>query len=279
MKRLNRHAIASLLLSIGTVVQAQDVHIPCPLDQVRTEVTTSLPQGWWSSPQVGRVTDVRVQDIGGRPTLVCAYQAYGAAAAVMREFPSGAQGCRPQGPGFVCSMGAAPGGPAAGASPPAAGGPTPSGSAVRDCVRFNTQTAELRQIQGRWKIVDGNHWMFDFGGNSGEASRALSIIRHYRMNEICYVGRPNPSLTYLLASGQAPSGAVSGEDCVGFDPRSSMVKAVQGRWKIDDRGHAVFDFGAKQNEAQQALNSIREYDFARSCYVGRPRPSFAYMRR
>jgi hypothetical protein len=276
MKKLLRYGVASLLLCSGTVVQAQDVYVACPLDQIRTEVTTRLPDGWWSTPQVGRVTEVRVQDIGGRPTLVCAYQAFGAAAAVMREFPPGAQACRPRGQGFVCSMsGAVGGGAVAGGGSPAGG----RGALREDCLRFNPQTTEVRQIQGRWKIVDGNHWMFDFGGNGGEASRALGIIRYYRMNEVCFVGRPNPPLTYLLVSGQPPSGAMSGEDCVGFDPGSAVVRNAQGRWKIDDRGHWVFDFGSKRAEAQQALDIIRHYGFARSCYVGRPNPSFEYLRR
>ncbi len=276
MKNLVQSVMAASLLCVASpAAQAQDVHIPCPFDQVRTEVTTRLPDAWWSTPQVGRVVDVRVQAIGGRPTLVCAYQAFGAAAAVMRAFPPGAQGCRPQGQGFVCSMSGA-----AAAPYPAAGGPAPSGSTPgEDCVRFNPQTTEVRQIQGRWKIVDGNHWIFDFGADNGAASKALGIIRYYRMNEVCYVGRPKPSLTYLLVAGRPPSGAMNGEDCVGFDPTTSAVRNVQGRWKIDDRGQWVFDFGARQQEAQQALEIIHRHAFARSCYVGRPNPSFEYLRR
>ncbi len=45
-----------------------------------------------------------------------------------------------------------------------------------DCISFNPQSAKVRQIQGKWKIVDGSHWMFDFGSNKREAKKALKEV-------------------------------------------------------------------------------------------------------
>ena len=150
---------------------------------------------------------------------------------------------------------------------------------TEDCVSFNPKTAEVKQINGRWKIVDGSHWMFDFGSKKNEAVKALQIIKHYRMNRSCFVGRPDPSFTYMLVSGSAPVGSFPGEDCVSFNPATIEVKKINGRWKIVDGSHWMFDFGNKKGEADKAYAVIKKYGFRYSCFVGRPDPSFSYLRR
>ena len=148
-----------------------------------------------------------------------------------------------------------------------------------DCVSFNPRTTTVRRISGSWKIVDGSHWMFDFGNKKNEAERALKIIKHYGMNQSCFVGRPDPSFKYLLVSGRAPRGSFSGEDCVSFNPNTAEVKRINGRWKIVDGSHWMFDFGSNEAEAREALAIIKKYGFKYSCFVGRPDASFQYLRR
>ena len=130
-----------------------------------------------------------------------------------------------------------------------------------------------------WKIVDGSHWMFSFGTKKTEAEQALRVIKHYGMNQSCFVGRPGPSFQYLLRSGTAPAGALAGEDCVSFNPNTAEVKKINNDWKIVDGNHWMFSFGNKEDEARQALAIIKKYGFTRSCFVGRPDPSFTYMRK
>jgi len=148
-----------------------------------------------------------------------------------------------------------------------------------DCISFNPQTAMVKKIQGSWKIVDGSHWMFDFGGKKKEAKKALKIIKKYQMNQSCFVGRPDPSFQYMLSGGNAPAGAFAGEDCLSFNPQTTSVKQAQGRWKIVDGSHWMFDFGSNEDEARKALAIIKKYGFTRSCFVGRPGPSFLYLRK
>jgi hypothetical protein len=148
-----------------------------------------------------------------------------------------------------------------------------------DCIPFNPANIEVKLIGGRWKIVEGNHWIFDFDTKKDEAYRSFDIIRHYGMNSTCYVGRPNPSFTYLLVSGSAPQGPFPGEDAIAFNPNTIEVKEFGGRWKIVDGSHWMFDFGANKAEALTAYNIIRKYGFSYSCFVGRPDASFIYMRK
>ena len=148
-----------------------------------------------------------------------------------------------------------------------------------DCITFNPETIEVKEFGGNWKIVDGSHWMFDFGSNKAEAEKAFSIIRYYRMNSTCYVGRPDPSFTYMLVSGSAPAGAFPGEDSIAFNPATIEVKEIGGRWKIVDGHHLMFDFDTNKAEAETAFAIIKKYGFRYSCFVGRPDPSFSYMRK
>jgi hypothetical protein len=148
-----------------------------------------------------------------------------------------------------------------------------------DCISFNPRKIQVKKIKGRWKIVEGSHWMFDFGNKKDEAYKAYKIIKHYRMNQSCFVGRPDPSFQYMLVSGKAPTGSFPGEDCISFNPNNIEVKQINGRWKIVEGSHWIFDFNDKKTEAYKAFRIIKKYGFQYSCYVGRPDPSFEYLKK
>ena len=76
--------------------------VRCPVPEVRTEITTSLPKPWWNTPQVGKLQALAIQDIGGQKTLVCRYWAYGTQVSVMRLFPEGTHACSAVSDHFVC---------------------------------------------------------------------------------------------------------------------------------------------------------------------------------
>ncbi len=157
--------------------------------------------------------------------------------------------------------------------------PQQTPSVREDCIGFNPNRIEVSKIKGRWKVVEGNHYLFDFGENKMEARQALRIIKHYRMNQSCFVGRPDPSFQYMLSSGEAPSGRLKGEDCIGFNPSKIQLKSVGGHWKIVDGNHYLFDFGENKMEARRAFSIMEKYDFSQSCFVGRPGPSFKYLKK
>lgn len=156
--------------------------------------------------------------------------------------------------------------------------PIASARLKEDCIDFNTRNARADRIRGSWKIVDGSHWVFDFGNRRAEAYAALRVIHHHKADQSCFVGRPNPSFTYLLSNGRAPAGKLDGEDCLRFDPGRTQVRRIDGRWKIVDGSHWIYDFKV-QKEAQQALAVIQKYGFTHACFVGRPNPGLNYLRR
>ena len=160
----------------------------------------------------------------------------------------------------------------------------PQGAAIllglkEDCVTLNPATTEVKNISGRWKIVDGSHWILDFGTNKQEAERSLKIIKHYGLDSFCFVGRPDPSMTYWLTGGQSPSGPVPGEDAIGFNPGTIQVQKIGDRWKIVDEPHWILDFSDNEEEARTAFQIIKKYGFSYICFVGRPNPSMTYFRK
>lgn len=156
--------------------------------------------------------------------------------------------------------------------------PKPRRPTNEDCIAFDPARIEAARVDGQWRVVEGDHYLFAFR-NRDDARKAARILRHYRADEVCYVGRPDPGLTYLMADGEVPRGAVSGEDCVGFDLDRVTIRRIDGRWKMVDGDHWLFDFGSSRAEAQQALAAVKGYGFTKSCYVGRPRPGMSYLRR
>ena len=68
-----------------------------------------------------------------------------------------------------------------------------------DCTNNNPDTTQARRVSGAWKVVDGSHWMLHMGNKENEARRAEEVIKHYNLNRQCYVGRPDPGMTYWLS--------------------------------------------------------------------------------
>jgi len=146
------------------------------------------------------------------------------------------------------------------------------------CRNFNPAFTKVEFVQGRWVISDGGNILFDFDRNKSEADQALKIIKHYRMDSFCRLNQANPVMPYLLVNKQAPIGKMLEEDCIVFDPGRLKVAEVGDGWKLVDTNQWVFDFGNDVNAAKKSLELIRKYRFTRSCFVGRPQPSFQYLR-
>ena len=52
---------------------------------------------------------------------------------------------------------------------------------------------------GSWRIVGGDASWFDGFDDKDEAERAIGIIDKYQFNQVCYVERPDATMTYLKA--------------------------------------------------------------------------------
>jgi hypothetical protein len=101
-----RYSISNLTVAatlVGAIVlptTALAEQIECPLEEIRREVTTPLPSGWWHTPQVSSLRETRVMTIGGRTALQCDY---GLSGNIQRYAPEGAT-CEALADGFDCVL-------------------------------------------------------------------------------------------------------------------------------------------------------------------------------
>lgn len=77
-------------------------------------------------------------------------------------------------------------------------GKAPQGAfAGEDAVSFNPANVTAANINGSWKVVDGAHWMLDFGAKEADARIAVEVIKFYGFTQMCFVGRPNAPMMYF----------------------------------------------------------------------------------
>lgn len=148
-----------------------------------------------------------------------------------------------------------------------------------DCININPAQVSVARKNGRWKLVQGNMWILDADQKRNEMLRARQIVQNYGLNKQCFVGRPDASLKYWLTDNNAPSGAMANEDCININPNALTIRDAGGRSTILSNGnHAAFS-APSAAEAQTVIDVIKYYGFTKSCYVGRPDPSMAYLRK
>jgi hypothetical protein len=158
---------------------------------------------------------------------------------------------------------------------------------TEDCVSFNIHRIDVQEVIGRdsgpkaYLIRTDGGRMMPFP-TVEEGRRALTIIRRYAFDRVCYLGRPRPSFMYWKSGDTVPARLPeSDEDCQTFATDAVRVgDGARGRpyilWDTSGAGHVLGTFGSSSEEARQALQVVRNYELSRACYVGRPDPSMTY---
>ncbi|WP_339133713.1 MAG: hypothetical protein WGN25_13490 [Candidatus Electrothrix sp. GW3-4] len=131
--------LAVLSFHVGNVFA--DMTIRCPLNQARRTITDNLPNDWWTTPMVNRLSKTEVSQIGGRSALLCVY---GSSGSIQRYAPEG-HTCRATNRGFRCR----PRHPGPGPGP----GPRPETFSTGQLDVQQTYTFDL----DRGRISDGNN--------------------------------------------------------------------------------------------------------------------------
>lgn len=138
-------------------------------------------------------------------------------------------------------------------------GRAPSGQLPgEDCISFDRDHLAVVEIGGRWKVVEGTHWLLDFGPGEGNARAALHFIRKHRFDQVCYVGRPDPSMTYFKSRGRPIVDWI--------DPRRIEAAIESPIWWLDqiglvaDRAPAI-DLGGECAGTGPSLREIAGFVF------------------
>lgn len=97
-------SLTTIIIGAGifsSAASAATQTINCPATQVRVEMTTNLPAGWWRTPYVNKLKGTAITTVGGKRTLQCKYGDH-AAFFTMRKAPAGKR-CRATKRGFICT--------------------------------------------------------------------------------------------------------------------------------------------------------------------------------
>ncbi len=66
-----------------------------------------------------------------------------------------------------------------------------------DAIQFNTSNVSATKVGGRWKVTDGPMRILDFGVSEMNARKSAWIIKKYGFRYQCFVGRPNAPMMYF----------------------------------------------------------------------------------
>ncbi|MDZ7629178.1 MAG: vWA domain-containing protein [Parvularculaceae bacterium] len=154
----------------------------------------------------------------------------------------------------------------------------PPKSPTDNCVPLRASLISPKLVGKSWRLNDDNLSLLDFGADGAGAAQALSLIRKYRASHLCYVGKKGRSMTYLLADGAAPTGAVKGEQCTAFDPNTLGLTETKTGYALVSGKTTIRTFADKA-EAESAIAVIRQYGFTNLCTAGADKTGLEYLRR
>lgn len=146
-----------------------------------------------------------------------------------------------------------------------------------DCVPLNPSRIRVVKSGNLWRVMDDVN-ISKALKTRAQAEKVFRVMKHYGFTQQCFVGRPNASMEYYLVDGQAPVGAMPGEDAMQINPMRCKVERKSNRWMIMEGSIRWLSFPTWE-EAEHALSMIRRYEFTRICFVDRPQPIMTYFRR
>ena len=150
---------------------------------------------------------------------------------------------------------------------------------TEDCFPFDPARVEVAYAGRRWLVVSGTQPLLDCSSRSDVAKRATEIIRYYKLDKQCFVGRPPAAMMYFSVHGQAPQGPFPDEDATAFNPANVTAVNLDGSWMVVDGPLPLLDFGPMEAQARTAVEIIETYGFTHLCFVGRPNAPMMYFRK
>ncbi len=137
---------------------------------------------------------------------------------------------------------------------------------------FDPQRTEAKWNGTSWQLVVDGVVLKDFGGHESDARLALHLVRDLQLNQHGTVGDPAPVMEYWLHDRKAPQGQTAGLQVYSINRDTLRVDRVQGNWCLRDAQRVLFDFGASEADARQALGVIRKHGFTQVGALGQSGP-------
>lgn len=147
-----------------------------------------------------------------------------------------------------------------------------------NCIKFKLAAIKVLPLNAEWRLVASGRVLKSFGAQRKTAYRAQDIIRRYRFDKHCVIGRPPRSFEYWLVKDRLPSGALKGERCFGIAPDQVQIKRSGRAWSLVQRGRTLRAFRTRRS-AGTVLATMRGYGARYLCEIGVTPNSMTYIRR
>jgi len=144
-------------------------------------------------------------------------------------------------------------------------------------VVFDPNTAQLRQLEGRWQLWASEQLVKDFGNAVKDAEEALRVVRELQLTSVQQIGTDRPVVEYWLHNQEAPKVGSFQRVMRPFDPKKLKVVNYNGAWVLRDTRQILFHFGPYQQDAEQTLAVCQKYGFNQVVYIGHPAPTMIYF--
>jgi hypothetical protein len=135
-------------------------------------------------------------------------------------------------------------------------------------VPFDFRQAALRKDSNGYVLACGSQVLATFGSDQDNATRSLSMLRSYQLNEMHRVGGGQSQFAYFLASGKAPmTSGMIGVRSYPVDVPHLQIKQENQNFIIANAQQSLWRFN-NSDDAQTALGEIQKFDFDRIYYFG-----------
>lgn len=136
-----------------------------------------------------------------------------------------------------------------------------------DCLTYNKDgLAIVNQGAGGWLLTDGSSAMIMLD-NQTDATAALAVAEFYSFQ--CFVGRPQPELTYWKGGSALRAPSVAAPDCISHDPGALKIVPSGPTWRLT-AGSQLLATLSSEADAGRALMVAR--GASQRCFVGRDQP-------
>ncbi len=135
-----------------------------------------------------------------------------------------------------------------------------------DCLAYNRTGLDIRPEGSRFLLTDGVSRMLILD-TAADAQAALAVAQ--ASSAQCFVGRPDPELTYWRPLGTGAP-AVADPDCVAHDRNELRLVGEGSRWRLLDGPNHLMATFSSEADAGRGMVVAMEHD--QRCFVGRSSP-------
>ncbi len=147
--------------------------------------------------------------------------------------------------------------------------PTPMGRLTS----FDPLAVQIERREQNWVLLAGDKVLRNCGRREQEAYQVWNLIRQLGLNQHGVIGEKEPIMEYWLISGQPPRTLPRGLRVLPINLEELRLEQSQRFWVLRETTRVLFNFGADEQGARQAMTVLKTHGFNRVGIVGQAVPA------